>query len=78
MISILSKTQQFLFLKRLVWFQSGRSLITANICKPLSMLSQPSLSKASNALKNSTYRANFKLYCQYFLRQNNFAINYAL
>ena len=42
------------------------------------MLSQLSLSKASNALKNSTYRANFKLYCQYFLRQKNFAINYAL
>ena len=61
MISILSKTQHFFFLKRLVWFDSDRSLITTNPCSPINMLPKSRLSKAPHTLKISTY-----LYCQVF------------
>ena len=60
----------------LVWFELGRSLITANLCRPLSMLPEPSLSKATNTRKNSTYLANFNFFVEFFTAQH-FAIRYA-
>lgn len=60
-ISILSKTRQFFFLKRSVWFELDKSLITANPCRPLNMLPIPRLWKAQHTLKVSTY-----LYCRVF------------